>query len=64
MWTKQSQSFCPACGRTTKHVTHFHKDDAGTLVASVRCAECPQPSIAAEHRSSVVQWKSSGVAAF
>ncbi|HSU45298.1 MAG TPA: hypothetical protein VLJ40_00160 [Arthrobacter sp.] len=44
MWTKQSQSFCPACGRTTKHVTHFQKDDAGALVADVRCAECPEVS--------------------
>ncbi len=63
MWTKQSQTFCPACGRTTNHVTHFHKDDAGTLVASARCAECTQPAVAAEHHSSGLQWKSSGVAA-
>jgi ribosomal protein L44E len=42
MWTKQSQSFCPTCGRTTNHVTHFHKDDAGALVADVRCVECPE----------------------
>jgi ribosomal protein L44E len=40
--TKQSQSFCPTCGRTTNHVTHFHKDDAGALVADVRCVECPE----------------------
>lgn len=44
MWTKHSQSFCPECGRTTKHVTHFLKDDAGSLVAEVRCVECPEPS--------------------
>ena len=42
MWTKQSQSFCATCGRTTNHVTHFHKDDAGALVADVRCVECPE----------------------
>ncbi|MHC6230025.1 hypothetical protein ACX5I6_10040 [Arthrobacter sp. MMS24-T111] len=42
MWTKQSQSYCPTCGRATKHVTHFRKDDAGSLVAEVRCSECPE----------------------
>lgn len=63
MWTKQSQSFCPGCGRTTNHVTHFHKDDAGSLVASARCAECRQPAIAAEHHSSALPWQSNGVPA-
>lgn len=63
MWTKQSQSFCHACGRTTKHVTHFNKDDAGTLVASARCAECPQPGASAEHRVPAPQWSSHSVPA-
>ncbi|WP_350004424.1 hypothetical protein [Pseudarthrobacter sp. WHRI 8279] len=63
MWTKQSQGFCPACGRTTNHVTHFHKDDAGTLVASARCAECPPPEVAAEHHRCAPHWPSRGVPA-
>ncbi len=62
MWTKQSQGFCPACGRTTNHVTHYHKDDGGTLVARVHCAECREPSgMTARHHSSGLQWKSTGV---
>jgi ribosomal protein S27AE len=48
MWTKQSQSFCPACGETTHQATHFYKDDAGTLVARAPCAECPQQGVPAE----------------
>jgi ribosomal protein L44E len=47
MWTKQHQAFCPACGRYTNHVTHYQKDDAGSLVADVRCAECQATSEAA-----------------
>ena len=61
MWTKQSQSFCPACGRTTHQVTHFHKDETGTLVARARCAECPQQGVPAETHMPAAPWKSHGV---
>jgi hypothetical protein len=40
MGTKQHQSFCAACGRTTIHVTVYQKGDAGgPLVATVQCFE-------------------------
>jgi ribosomal protein L44E len=40
MGTKQHKTFCPACGKTTNHVTNYQKaDDGGPLVATVRCAE-------------------------
>ena len=40
MGTKQHKTFCPACGKTTNHVTAYQKaDDGGPLVATVRCAE-------------------------
>jgi ribosomal protein S27AE len=61
MWTKQSQSFCPACGETTHQATHFYKDDAGTLVARARCAECPRRDVPAETHMPAAPWKSHGV---
>lgn len=39
MGTKQHSTFCPSCGKTTKHVTRYHKDDGGPLFAIVRCVE-------------------------
>ena len=40
MGTKQHKTFCPACGKTTNHVTVYQKaDDGGQLVATVWCAE-------------------------
>lgn len=48
MWTKQHQTFCPACGRATNHVTHYKKDDVGALIAFVQCVECSKsPDVAA-----------------
>ncbi|MCD5343485.1 hypothetical protein LR392_14755 [Arthrobacter sp. AK04] len=44
-------------------MTHFHKDDAGTLVASARCAECPQQGVPAETHMPATPWKSHGVPA-
>ena len=44
MWTKQHQTFCITCGRTTNQVTRYRGDDAGgTLIAQVQCAEHPEP---------------------
>jgi hypothetical protein len=40
MGTKQQNTFCAACGKTTNHVTRYQKDDAGgSLIATVRCTE-------------------------
>ena len=40
MGTKQHQSFCASCAKTTNHVTRYQKaDDGGPLIATVQCFE-------------------------
>lgn len=49
MWTKQHQALCITCGRSTKHVTHYKKDDVGgSLVAEVQCAEHHEAAVCSE----------------
>ena len=38
MGTKQHKRFCEICNAITNHVTSY-SDDAGRLVASVRCSD-------------------------
>ena len=53
MWTKQHQAFCSKCGKETKHVTHYQKDDVGgSLVADVQCAEHKESSVYSNQRMS------------
>jgi len=45
MGTKQHQSFCASCAKTTNHVTRYQKaDDGGQLSATVQCFEHSEDS--------------------
>ena len=59
MWTKQHQAPCGTCGRDTKHVTHYRKDDAGgALVAEVQCAEHKDVPAPSDQLSAAFRWVS------